>query len=122
MKKVLVIDDEPYIAEIVKLFAAKLGYETDVSFSGDSTAERLMNGDYWAVFCDLLMPGLSGLEVFEMIREAKPELSKRFVLLTASIPDKKIEKFLKDKEIIFFRKPFNFEAFKDLFSTLEKVS
>lgn len=122
MKKILIIDDEPYIAEIVKLFAAKLGYETDVTFSGDAIREKLKDGGYWAVFCDLLMPGLSGLDVYDVIKETEPDLSRRFVLLTASIPDRKTELALREKEIIFFRKPFNFKGFKDLFESLERVS
>lgn len=122
MKKVLIIDDEPYIVEIIKLFASKLGYEGDASFSGEDTLRKAKDGKYWAVFCDLLMPGVNGLEIYEQIRGAHPELSRRFVLLSAAIPDNKIEKLLREKEIIFFRKPFNFQNFKELFKSLEHIS
>lgn len=122
MKKILIIDDEPYIAEIIKLFASKLGYEADASFSGEAVLRKAKEGEYWAVFCDLLMPGMNGLEIYEQIKDTRFELSRRFVLLTASIPDKKTENFLKEKEVIFFRKPFNFDNFKELFKSLEHIS
>lgn len=120
MKRILVIDDEPYITEIMIHFAQKLGYETDVSHSGDTTIRKIRENDYWAVFCDLKMPGLNGLEVFEKIREIRSDLSQRFVLLTGAIPDSGTESVLSEMRIPLFRKPFNFQEFTNLLGSLEK--
>jgi DNA-binding response OmpR family regulator len=120
MKRILVIDDEPYITEIMIHFAQKLGYETDVSHSGETTIRKIRENDYWAVFCDLKMPGLNGLEVFEKIREIRSDLSQRFVLLTGAIPDSGTESVLSEMRIPLFRKPFNFQEFTNLLGSLEK--
>lgn len=122
MKRILVIDDEPYIAEVIMRFSDKLGYEADVSYTGDDTLEKFRNSDYWAVFCDLKMPGLNGLELFDRLQNLKRGLVKRFVLLTGSIPDTKMEAMLREKNIIFFRKPFTFEQFTNLFTVLENTA
>lgn len=122
MKKILVVDDEPYITEIMNEFARKLGYETDVSHSADVTLDKIRNNEYWAVFCDLKMPGMNGLEVFDKIRELKAGLQRRFVLLTGAIPDSGTESLLAEKSILLLRKPFNFQEFTTLFKTLERNS
>lgn len=119
MKKILIIDDEPDITEIVNLFSLKLGYQTDVSHSGDGILDKLSMNDYWAVFCDLKMPGLNGLEIFDKITETSAALSQRFVLLTGAILDPNTEAKVTKKNILFFRKPFNFEDFKKLVLALE---
>lgn len=120
MKKILIIDDEPNITHIIELFAGRLGYSTDISHTGDAGVEKVKNSDYWAVFCDFKMPGLNGLEIFDKISELSSNLSRRFVLLTGAIPDKKTEAQLTEKKILLFRKPFNFNEFSNLFSVLEK--
>ena len=120
MKKILVVDDEPYITEIMNEFARKLGYETDVSHSSDVTLDKIRHNEYWAVFCDLKMPGMNGLEVFDKIRELRSGLTRRFVLLTGAIPDSSTESVLTEKHILLLRKPFNFQEFSNLFSKLEK--
>lgn len=120
MKKILVVDDEPYITEIMNEFARKLGYETDVSHSADVTLDKIRQNEYWAVFCDLKMPGMNGLEVFDKIRELKANLTRRFVLLTGAIPDSGTESVLTEKNILLLRKPFNFQEFSSLLRTLEQ--
>ncbi|MGD1075160.1 MAG: response regulator [Thermodesulfovibrionales bacterium] len=121
MKKIFIVDDEPDITEVMTLFADQLGYTTDSSHSGDDAVGKIQRNDYWAVFCDLKMPGLSGLEIFEQVHRLKPELKKRFILVTGAILDKEAEEAVREKEIMVFRKPFNFEAIKALFSRLEKA-
>lgn len=119
-KRIMIIDDEPCITDVIALFARKLGYLADVSSSADATLDKIKETDYWAVFCDLKMPGLNGLEMFERVCQMRSELSKRFVLLTGAIPDKLTESAVREKNIILLRKPFNFEEFTRLFSSLER--
>lgn len=122
MKRILVVDDEPSITEIINLFAGKLGYAADASHSGESVMDKIERNDYWAVFCDLKMPGLNGLEVFDEVRNRNGDLAKRFVLLTGAVLDGKTESVLSEKKITLFRKPFNFKEFTRLFSLLETGS
>ncbi|HAM52144.1 MAG TPA: hypothetical protein DCP92_16185 [Nitrospiraceae bacterium] len=122
MKKIFIIDDEPDITEIMSLFADQLGYTADVSPSGDDAVGKILLNDYWAVFCDLKMPGLSGLEIFEHVHPLKPEFWKRFILVTGAILDRETEETVKKKDIMVLRKPFNFETIKALFLQLEETN
>jgi CheY-like chemotaxis protein len=121
MKRTLIIDDEPDITEIVTIFAKQLGYLSDVSHSGDDAIAKLINNPYWAIFCDFKMPGYNGIEMFHKIRELNPSLSKRFVLVTGAILDRKTDEFVKEKDIVILRKPFTFSALKEVFLMLEEI-
>ena len=122
MKKIFIIDDEPDIIEIMSLFADQLGYAADTSPSGEDAVGKILRNDYWAVFCDLKMPGLSGIEIFEQVHPLKPELWKRFILVTGAILDRETEETVMEKDIRVLRKPFNFEAMKTLLSRLEETT
>jgi CheY-like chemotaxis protein len=121
MKRALIIDDEPDITEIVTIFSKHLGYLSDVSHSGDDAISKLINNPYWAIFCDFKMPGYDGIEMFKKIRELNPSLSRRFVLVTGAVLDRKTNDFVKEKDIVVLRKPFTFNALKEVFSMLEEI-
>jgi DNA-binding response OmpR family regulator len=121
MKRILIIDDEPDITEIITLFADQLGYSADTCHSGDDAIKKFGDTDYWAILCDLKMPGLSGLEIYEKAQELSQELGKRFILVTGALLDKTAEDTVREKNIMCFRKPFNFETIKKLFLRLEEI-
>jgi len=120
MKRILIIDDEPNLTEIINAFAGRLGYVSDTAHSGETAMELLTKHDYWAVLCDLKMPGLNGLEIFDKIKAMNSETAKRFVLLTGALIDDKTEDAVTKNHIIIFRKPFNFQGIKDTFALLEQ--
>lgn len=72
-RRVLIVDDEREIAELIAGQLTPLGVETDIASSGGQALDMLRAGRYDAVTLDVLMPGMSGLEVLAQIR-ADPEL------------------------------------------------
>lgn len=119
MKRILIIDDEPTITEIIQRYAARLGYESDIANSGDEAVQLLGRNKYWAVFCDLLMPGMSGLEFFDQVRRVGNGLADRFVLLTGTVLDDHINTAVEYHSIRLFHKPFNFDTISKTFAALE---
>jgi CheY-like chemotaxis protein len=119
MKKILIVDDEPNIAEIIRLFARRLGYSSDAADSGRSAMEKVGSNQYWAVFCDLQMPGLNGMEIYNRVKGLNSDLSDKFVLLTGSMLDQHTEAAIKKNNIRVLRKPFYFEGIKKIISELE---
>jgi len=119
MKKVLIIDDEPLITEVLDFFAQKIGYESDAAHSGNSALERIDSNRYFAVFCDLQMPGLNGMEIYERLKELNEGLSEKFILLTGSVLDQHMEAKVAKQSIRVLQKPFHFENIKEVFTQLE---
>jgi signal transduction histidine kinase/HAMP domain-containing protein len=70
---VLVVDDEPEIAELIAGQLVPLGVRTTIALSGEEALARLRSDSYDAVTLDILMPGMDGFEVLRQIR-ADPEL------------------------------------------------
>jgi len=80
---VLIVEDEPDVAETYRLWL-KDDYEVRVAQDGDEGLEKLDDG-VDVVLLDRMMPGLSGDEVLERIREE--ELGCRVAMVTAVEPD-----------------------------------
>ncbi|MFA5072281.1 MAG: response regulator [Nitrospirota bacterium] len=119
MKKVLVIDDEPNITEIINFFANRLGYSSDASHNGESALEKVKDEKYCAVMCDLQLPGITGLEIYDRIKELNKELARKFILLTGSLLDERTEASVVQQDIKVLQKPFYFEGMKKLLAELE---
>lgn len=121
MKKVLIIDDEPDITDILSQFFSKLGYSADMSGSGADALDKIMQNDYSLVLSDFKMPGLSGIEVFEAIKEIDPLLCRNFILMTGMILDSCFETRVTEEKIMVLKKPFNFDDFDSIIKSIEDI-
>jgi hypothetical protein len=72
-RRVLVVDDEHEIAELIAGQLAPLGVNTEIAGSGPEALQMLRGFGYDAVTLDVLMPGMDGFEVLRAIR-ADPSL------------------------------------------------
>ena len=83
---VLVVDDEPTIAEVVSRYLERAGYETRVAADGPRAIELAAQQRPDLVVLDLMLPGLDGLEVMRRLRElgdTGPRERVAVILLTA---------------------------------------
>jgi two-component system, OmpR family, response regulator ResD len=83
---VLVVDDEPTIAEVVSRYLARAGYETRMAGDGPQAIELAGQQRPDLVVLDLMLPGLDGLEVMRRLRElgeTGPRERVAVILLTA---------------------------------------
>jgi PAS domain S-box-containing protein len=72
--RILVVDDEVDVAEVVKDVLATAGHSVDTALSGRDALRMIELGSYDLVFTDLGMPDMSGWEVAEKIADVKPGL------------------------------------------------
>jgi DNA-binding response OmpR family regulator len=84
--KLLIIDDEPHIRHMMRLTLEPAGYEVDEAADGQSGLDMFRNGgDYDAVILDQKMPGLTGLETLQRLRDRAPDARVLMVTAFASI-------------------------------------
>ena len=91
--RILVIDDDPAIAELLEMTLESVGHCVDVANSGQEGVRMAGVTDYDVVFSDLGMPDLSGWEVAEQIFRDKPE--QPLVLVTgwgATLEESELER------------------------------
>jgi len=81
--RVLVVEDEQSIAEVLEYNLEKEGYEVDLEFRGDTALESIRSNPPDLILLDLMLPGLDGLEVCRLIKRDPSTASIPLVILTA---------------------------------------
>jgi len=87
--KILVIEDDEKLARMVELELDHEGYEIEKKADGVSGLEAAENGDHDLVLLDIMLPGMSGVEVLRRLRKSK---GTPVILLTAR--DETVDKVL----------------------------
>ena len=72
--RVLVVDDDPVVAQSIDRVLTGKGYAVITARDGPEALEKLAQGKYDAVFTDIRMPGMDGLEVAARIKATQPWL------------------------------------------------
>ncbi len=81
MTRVLVVDDEPHIVEVVRAYLVQEGYEVSTASDGDAALERARTDAPDLIVLDVMLPRTSGFEVLRQLRaEASPAA---VIMLTA---------------------------------------
>jgi CheY-like chemotaxis protein len=65
---VLVVEDEPINLKMVALTLGKMGHKVDVAYDGREAVDKAKAGDYDAIFMDLQLPEINGLEATRILR------------------------------------------------------
>ncbi len=80
-KKILVVDDEPEIRELLKEFLTKKGYAVSTAYSGETAIEKIEKEDFDIMLLDMAMFGMSGLDVLRKVKELNKQLP--IIMITA---------------------------------------
>ena len=86
-KRILVVDDEKKIVDIVKAYLEKEGYQVIIAYDGKSALELAKNQSPDLIILDLMLPEVSGWDV---CRELRKKSNVPIIMLTArdEVPDK----------------------------------
>lgn len=83
--QILVVDDDPAIRDLVANFLTMRGYVAEAVESGEAALEAVGRKKFHLMILDSRMPGLSGGEVIERLREVPKDLRPRVILLTGRV-------------------------------------
>ena len=67
--KALIVDDSRININVAKAMLEKIGLEVDFALSGLECLEKVKNNHYDIIFMDIMMPELSGVEKFKLLKE-----------------------------------------------------
>ena len=73
-ERILIVEDDPDIADLLEIHIGDLGYELDREEEGEAGLNRALSGDYRLIILDLMLPGLDGLEVCKRLRMAQVQV------------------------------------------------
>ncbi len=105
MAKILVIEDEKSIQQMIEYDLSQIGYEVDVASDGLTGYQKALKDSYDIIVLDLMLPGMKGLDVAKKLKEAK--IKSYIIMLTAMDEEfQKIEGFEKGADD-YMTKPFS---------------
>jgi signal transduction histidine kinase/ActR/RegA family two-component response regulator len=104
--RLLVVDDEVLVARAVRRVFDK-EFRVDVALDGEVALEKLRKADYDVVLCDVMMPGISGLDVYRQVRSENEALARRFVFATGGLFSQELSDSVKRLSNMIIEKPFD---------------
>ena len=115
MKKILIADDSFYQRKVLGDLVAELGYDSESVSSGEELIEKV-DSSYDCIFLDLLMSGMSGVEVLSLLKDKRgiPPI----VVITADIQSKRREECMDLGAAAFMEKIVSKD---ELLQTLNRV-
>jgi CheY-like chemotaxis protein len=114
--KILVIDDSSFQRKTICSIIDSVGHETVQASNGADGLAQLENNDFDCIFCDLLMPNMTGNEFLDHVREKN--IQTPVVILTADKQQTSMEKALEQGAAKVLNKPPRAE---DIESTIQEV-
>ncbi len=102
MLKILIVEDEKPISDLIRLNLTKAGYECTTAYDGQVAADLLEDHIYDLILLDIMLPGINGYELMEYIRPmgipvifitAKNSLDDRMKGLTSGAEDYLVKPF-----------------------------
>ena len=86
-RKVLIIEDEPAIRNVLFVLIAGLGCEGDVAYTGQQALSMISRESFDAVLLDLRCNNVGAEEVVSQIKEIRPNLVGRVLVITGEVTD-----------------------------------
>ncbi|MHA3772625.1 response regulator [Verrucomicrobiota bacterium sgz303538] len=115
LRRVLVVDDETDILEVLSAIMESQGYVVDKTCRAADALQKVMTCDYDAIVCDMVMPGFPGDKFYMAVSRVKPQLCDRFLFITGYGNDPAIRRFLDELDRPVLAKPI---AMDDLLNAL----
>ncbi len=103
-RKILVVDDDPVIRDMMADILEFEGYSISVARNGSEALQLLRSGEAYLVFLDIMMPVMSGKELCTLI-EADPHMRQRHKIILMSAMDN-LEEAATLKVDAILQKPF----------------
>ena len=107
MKKILVVEDDLQIQELIKEFLLAQNYDVDTADDGVKGYEKIKNNDYDLLIMDVMMPNMDGYSLCKM---AKAKTDAAIIFLTALSEEQDEVKGFELECDDFITKPFSFNV------------
>jgi len=113
MPKIMVVDDEQDIREMINLMMQKEGFETEMAENGEDFLEKVETFDPDIVTLDVMMPGLTTKDVLDKLNNKKT--NPKIIMLTVIrfSDDEKAKIFELGNVVEYITKPFEFDVLVD---------
>ena len=109
MRKIMVVDNEPDIVDLTRTVLELGGYQVVTAYSGEECLRVLEKEKVDLVLLDIMMPGMSGWDVFNRINKKSTDVKVAFMSVL-EISDKRKQVLLEEGLADYIMKPFDKET------------
>lgn len=109
---VLIVDDEPQVRKSIARILRDC--QVDHAENGAVALERMRTQRYDVVFCDLMMPDVTGMDLYERVQSRFPAQAKCIVFMTGGPFTKRARRFADRQDVKLMAKPFSNEEVRAL--------
>ena len=110
MDKILVIDDEKSITDLLSVVLTKEGYSVSTSLSSTKALDMIDKEEYDLILSDIRLPQMSGMKVLKYVKEKKPDIP--MIMITAYGTIHQAVEAFKEGAIDYIVKPFDVNELK----------
>jgi len=111
--RILIVDDEPGVARSLR--RALRDHDVTISLSGREAMEQLgVDPPFDIIFCDLMMPDISGMDLYAKAVQRHPGLEKRMIFMTGGAFTSQARNFLESVPNRWLEKPFEIRQVQEL--------
>lgn len=118
-KKVLVLDDEPAILQILERYLIRQGYVVQLALDGEEGLSKVEQEPPDIVLLDVVLPGRDGLQVLSQIKQRNP--GTHVIVMSAAESEMVIQKALDLGAYAFITKPFDPESIGQLLERFKET-
>jgi CheY-like chemotaxis protein len=104
--RILILDDEINIQDVLAKALRRRGYVVDTANNGADGLLYLAKTDYKLILCDIRMPGFNGLDFYKNVGSRDPGLAKKIIFITGDTANKATQAFIEEHDIQYLTKPF----------------
>jgi CheY-like chemotaxis protein len=112
MKKIMVVDNEPDIVDLTRTVLELGGYQVVAAHSGEECLRLLEKENVDLVLLDIMMPGMSGWDVFNRINKKSTGIKVAFMSVL-EISDKRKQVLIEEGLADYIMKPFDKDTLLD---------
>jgi two-component system response regulator PilR (NtrC family) len=110
MSRILVVDNEKSMREMLSIALEKEGYEVETARNGEVAVEMVESSVYDIVITDINMPRSNGIDVLDAVNRVRPETP--VIMMTGYASPETAVETMKKGAYDYITKPFNMEDFK----------
>jgi CheY-like chemotaxis protein/anti-sigma regulatory factor (Ser/Thr protein kinase) len=112
--RVLVIDDEPGILDLLSDILVAQNHTVTTSADANDALEKIQSNEYDCIICDIRMPDVDGRELSQWVKEYDRDLYHRLVFITGDIFNRETDEFIRETGIPCLEKPFTTDQVHDV--------
>jgi len=118
--QILLIDDEPESCKALSLLLGQPDYQVESCHSGEQALEIIKKQPFDLIISDLVLPGISGIDVLKQVKEDSPDTC--VILITGKASTETAVEAMREGALDYVTKPFNIERLKiQVIKALEKT-